>query len=105
MSRLSRRTFLRATAATAVALTCAPAIAEDRPILGQGDFRYRVVPGWGVLGDETPVKNCHGIVTDREGHIILLTDHTRNNVIVYDKRGKLIHKWGTGFPGAHGLSI
>lgn len=74
-------------------------------MLGQGDFRYRVVPGWGDLGASTPVKNCHGVVIDREGHIVLLTDHTANNVIVYDDAGRLVHKWGTAFPGAHGLSI
>ena len=73
--------------------------------LGQGDFRYRVLPGWGVLNDKTPVKNCHGIVLDREGHVILLTDHVANNVIVYDQAGKLVSKWGVQFPGAHGLSI
>lgn len=74
-------------------------------VLGQGDFRYRVVPRWGVLDEKTPVKNCHGMVRDAEGHLILLTDHVANNVIVYDKRGRLVSKWGTGFPGAHGLSI
>ena len=73
--------------------------------LGQGEFRYRVVPGWGVLGEKTPVKNCHGMVEDAEGHLILLTDHVANNVIVYDRRGKLVNKWGSSFPGAHGLSI
>ena len=73
--------------------------------LGHGPFRYRVVPGWGVLGSGTPVKNCHGIVCDREGHVIVLTDHTANNVIVYDRSGRLVHKWGSGFPGAHGLSM
>ncbi len=79
--------------------------ATAAPVLGQGEFRYRVVPGWGVLDEKTPVKNCHGIVCDREGHIILLTDNTANNVIVYDKQGRLVHKWGTSFPGAHGLSL
>ena len=102
--KLNRRRFLKAT--TAAALTHAPFVRAETPqILGQGAHRYRVVPGWGVLDEKTPVKNCHGIVTDREGHIILLTDHTANNVIVYDKRGRLVHKWGTSFPGAHGLSI
>ena len=101
--RPTRRTFV----ATAAALAAGPAIlrADERPILGQGDFRYRVVRGWGVLGEKTPVNNCHGIVIDREGHVILFTDHTKNNVIVYDKAGNLVHKWGTEFPGAHGLSI
>ncbi|MBI4905865.1 MAG: 6-bladed beta-propeller [Acidobacteria bacterium] len=87
------------------ALAAAPWVRAAHPVLGQGDHRYRVVPGWGVLGERTPVKNCHGLVRDAAGHIILLTDHVANNVIVYDKRGKLVAKWGTSFPGAHGLSI
>ncbi len=57
------------------------------------------------MDHQTPVKNCHGIVRDAQGHLILLTDHTANNVIIYDKRGRLVSKWGTTFPGAHGLSI
>lgn len=91
--------------AAATALAAAPWVRAQTPVLGQSDHRYRVVPNWGVLDDKTPVKNCHGIVRDSEGHIILLTDHIANNVIVYDKRGKLVTKWGTSFPGAHGLSI
>ena len=58
--------------------------ADTSAILGQGDFRYRVVPGWGVLNEKTPVKNCHGIVREGEGHVIFLTDHVVNNVIIYD---------------------
>jgi peptidylamidoglycolate lyase len=73
--------------------------------LGQGEHRYRVVPGWGQLGADTPVKNCHGMVRDREGHLILLTDEVKNNVIIYSPEGKLVNKWGNQFPGAHGLSI
>jgi hypothetical protein len=105
MNKLTRRRFIQNSAAATFACAVRPAFAEAPAILGQGDFRYRVVPGWGELGDQTPVGNCHGIVTDRQGHIILLTDQTRNNVIIYDKAGKLVHKWGTMFPGAHGLSI
>ena len=80
--------------------------AADAPsVLGQGDFRYRVVPDWGVLGSKSPVNNCHGIVCDREGHIVLLTDNIANNVIIYDRNGRLVQQWGHDFPGAHGLSI
>ena len=74
-------------------------------VMGQGEFRYRPVPGWGVLDASTPVKNCNAIVQDCQGHIILLTDHTANNVIIYDRSGRLVHKWGTDLPGAHGLTI
>jgi len=106
--KTSRRKFLKAATVASVATVAAPfniLHADEAPVLGQGDFRYRVVPDWGVLGAETPVNNCHGLVRDREGHIILLTDHVKNNVIVYDTKGHLVHKWGTTFPGAHGLSI
>lgn len=101
----SRRCFLQASASAAIGAFpwVRPRAAE--PVLGQGDFCFRVVPGWGVLDERTPVKNCHGIVCDREGHVILLTDHTSNNVLIYDLAGRLVNKWGTQFPGAHGLSI
>lgn len=103
---LTRRKFLQRTTAVAAACAFIPARAQTAsPTLGQGAFRYRMVPNWGVLGADTPVKDCHGLVTDREGHIILLTNHPANNVIVYDRAGRLVHKWGTTFPGAHGLSI
>ena len=111
MPRLTRRNFLGSAAALAscslvrTSAQSAPAITSTGPILGQGDFRYRVVPGWGILDAKTPVKDCHGLARDRAGHIILLTNHPANNVIVYDRQGKLVHKWGTRFPGAHGLSL
>lgn len=105
MSSLGRRGFIRSVAVGAAGAGVAAYAQTSRPVFGQGKFRYRVVPDWGVLGDATPVKDCHGLVRDREGHVILLTNHTANNVIVYDRAGRLVHKWGTQFPGAHGLSI
>jgi hypothetical protein len=102
--QLTRRKFLRSTA-TAVAMAPFVRAAQPGEILGHGAFCYRVVPNWGVLGEDTPVNNCHGLARDAAGHIILLTDHVANNVIVYDRRGRLVHKWGTTFPGAHGLSL
>ena len=101
--RLNRRQFFLQSASALATFSVLRSGAAE--VLGQGDFRYRVVPNWGDLKDGTPVKNCHGIVCDASGHIVLLTDHTANNVIVYDEAGKLVHKWGTAFPGAHGLSI
>ncbi len=107
MKTLSRRSFLRRSVMTAATATLSfPHVrAAESPVLGQGEFRYRVVPGWGDLGEGTPVNDCHGLAIDREGHIVLLTNETKNNVIVYDRKGRLVHKWGTAFPGAHGLSL
>lgn len=78
---------------------------EDQ-IIGHGDFRYKIDLNWGALNAQSyPVKDCHEMVQDSQGRIILLTNHTDNNVIIYDKSGKLIGTWGTRFPGAHGLTI
>jgi len=51
------------------------------------------------------VNDCHEMVQDSKGRIVLLTNHTKNNVIIYDKSGRLIEVWGTEFPGAHGLTL
>lgn len=102
---MNRRRFLQNAGLAAAGAILPVRAATARPVLGQGEFRYRVVPDWGMLGAGTPVKDCHGLARDREGHVILLTNHTANNVIVYDRAGRLVHKWGTHFPGAHGLSL
>jgi peptidylamidoglycolate lyase len=101
---MSRRSFCALTTG-ALGFPFISGGAEAFPVLGQGEFRYRLVPGWGQLGAETPVNNCHGLVCTAEGHMILLTDEVKNNFIVYDAAGKLLHKWGTAYPGAHGLSL
>src|SRR5687768_4781624 len=106
MPSMSRRRFLCTAGVAAAACSASRLWARSEPeIIGQGDFRYRRVPDWGVLDGHTPVNDGHGLAQDREGHIILLTNHTANNVIVYDRSGRLVHKWGTTFPGAHGLSL
>ena len=110
MNVMDRRHFLMTTGAAAAGLLLRPSGAwaqeEKNAVLGQGDFQYRVVEGWGVLDPEQyPVRDCHGMVQDKQGRIILLTNHTKNNIIVYDKAGNYIESWGTKYPGAHGLEI
>jgi len=104
----SRRRFL-ATTATAVAgfhVSTSRTRAAAPTVIGHGDFRYEVAKGWGRLDPEkTPVANCHEMVEDSKGRLILFQTDTRNNVIVYDKSGKLLETWGTEYPGAHGLDI
>ncbi|SNY95474.1 6-bladed beta-propeller [Flagellimonas pacifica] len=75
-------------------------------IIGHGDYQYKVDVDWGKLNSERfPVKDCHEMVQDSKGRIILLTNHTKNNVLFYDKSGKLLHSWGHEYPGAHGLTL
>jgi sugar lactone lactonase YvrE len=45
------------------------------------------------------------MVQDKKGRIILLTNETKNNVLIYNKSGKLLESWGNEFPGGHGLTL
>jgi len=75
-------------------------------IIGHNSHQYKIDLNWGALDSKLyPVNDCHEMVQDSQGRIILLTNHTKNNVIIYDKSGKLIEVWGTDFPGAHGLTL
>lgn len=81
-----------------------PILSEE--IIGHGDYRYRVHLAWGNLNQEqTPVKNCHEMVMDKKGRLIMITDETKNNIIIYDRSGKLISTWGSEFPSGHGLTL
>ncbi|MEM6363093.1 MAG: 6-bladed beta-propeller [Planctomycetota bacterium] len=75
-------------------------------IIGHGDYRYRVDYEWAKLNPvRTPILNCHEMVQDSKGRLIMLGDNTQNNILVFDKSGKLLDAWGTIFPGGHGLTI
>lgn len=75
------------------------------PIIGHGDFKYRVNMHWGELGSSHPVKDCHEMVMDRRNRLIMITNETKNNIIIYDRSGKLLDSWGHQFPGGHGLTL
>lgn len=89
-------------------LTClcsSPSLADD--VLGQGNFRYRVVPGWGrgALA-QVSVKNGHALAFDAQGRLLFLTDDPKNNVVILDAdTGALIKHWTARMPGAHGMSL
>jgi len=75
-------------------------------VIGHNSHRYKIDMSWGALDSTVhPVNDCHEMVQDSKGRIVLLTNHTKNNVIIYDKKGNLVEVWGTEFPGAHGLSL
>lgn len=75
-------------------------------IYGQNEKRYKLVKDWVKAGPATvPVNDCHEMVQDAKGRIVLLTNETKNNVIFFSKDGKLLETWGHDFPGAHGLTI
>lgn len=75
-------------------------------LLGHDGFRYKLVKGWGELDPaKVPVNNCHEMVMSKSGLLYMLTDETRNNILVYTKDGELRQTWGTEYPGGHGLTL
>ncbi|HVK98543.1 MAG TPA: hypothetical protein VM553_01965 [Dongiaceae bacterium] len=76
------------------------------PILGQGDLRFRFDPEWSKADRDTfPVNNCHEMAIDQADNLYLLTDHPRNNIIVYDLEGRITNSWTLNSTAAHGLTI
>lgn len=112
-SKNSRKEFIRNSAALVGGGMMLPGfnILKSKPELGQdllghGEFTYRVHKDWGNLDPSvTPVNNCHEMVMDSRGRLIMITDEVKNNIIIYDKSGKLLKTWGNQFPGGHGLSL
>ena len=87
-------------------LLCLHPAAKAEEILGQGEFRYRVVEGWAKAAlAQVSVKNGHGLAIDAAGRILFLTDDPKNNVIILSPQGELLESWTARMPGAHGLTL
>lgn len=75
-------------------------------IIGHGKFTYKVDKAWAKISVNTnPLFNCHEMIQDSKGRLIMLGDDIHNNILIFDKSGKLLDYWGSAFPGGHGLSI
>ncbi|MBS1979314.1 MAG: 6-bladed beta-propeller [Bacteroidetes bacterium] len=82
-------------------------IARDKGLVyGHNGMQYVLDNQWAKADPlRNPVNDCHEMVQDAKGRIILLTNETRNNVLVFNTSGKLLESWGHDFPGAHGLTL
>jgi hypothetical protein len=105
---LTRRNFLKISG-LATTITAFPEVSfgkNDEIIIGHNSHKYKVMAGWGILdAGKNPVNDCHEMVEDAKGRLIMLGNETKNNVLIYDKSGKLLDTWGTLYPGGHGLTI
>ncbi|TXE06309.1 6-bladed beta-propeller [Seonamhaeicola algicola] len=112
---MERRTFIKSSTKAIAASTLVSSvpfyIMASKPklsetILGHGNFKYRLELEWGNLNPKNhPVKNCHEMVMDKKGRLFMLTDHVKNNILIYDKSGKLLDNWTLKLPGGHGLTL
>lgn len=105
----NRRYFLKTGAIAATGMALVPNALQASPddaLLGHGSHRYRLDANWGKLQrNRYPVRDCHEMVIDKKGRLFMLTNDTHNNILIYDRNGRLLGSWGTQFPGAHGLSL
>jgi peptidylamidoglycolate lyase len=105
---MERRNFIKQSALVSASFFIAKDLLakDDGPIYGHGNMRYRMDNKWSKADPNiNPVNDCHEMIQDKKGRILLLTNETKNNVLIYDKSGKLLDTWGHEFPGAHGLTL
>lgn len=111
--KINRRNFLNKSTALTAGTILIPSfyIGKSKPklskeVIGHGDFKYRVHQDWGNLDPaKHPVKNCHEMVMDSKGRLIMVGDETKNNILIYDKSGKLLDFWGISYESGHGLTL
>jgi len=78
---------------------------QTSPVIGHHSHTYRVHSGWGIPpGSSFPVRDCHEMILAGNGLLYLLTNDTRNNILIYRPDGSLQGAWGHSYPGAHGLT-
>jgi hypothetical protein len=71
-------------------------IVDGEIVYGQNEKKYKLVKDWVKAGAATlPVNDCHEMVQDAKGRIVLLTNETKNNVIFFNKKGKVAKNMGT----------
>ena len=111
---MHKRTFLKSTGVLVAAAITNPSFAfgigkkrtPEDVIIGHGDHRYKVKKDWAKMSiQRNPLHNCHEMVMDSKGRLLMIGDHTNNNILVFDKSGKLLDYWGTQYPGGHGLTL
>ncbi len=105
---MQRRKFLQQTgllAGSVIIMKDLFAKSHD-PLYGHNGMVYKMDTKWGTQNpDIYPVNDCHEMVQDKQGRLVLLTNETKNNILVYDTSGKVLEAWGHNFPGAHGLTL
>lgn len=111
---MNRRRLLKtatATAASALSLPFPRIRAQSKTslqgaVIGHGTHRYQVDLEWcRATPDKFPVKDCHEMIMDSQKRLIMVTNEARNNILIFDKEGKVLDSWTLKLKGGHGLSL
>ncbi|MGI9430382.1 MAG: peptidase [Bythopirellula sp.] len=115
-NNVSRRRFLRSAGCGTAAMLVAPAIVtakktDNRPILGEGDYRYEVFHDWPQLPDHLQWQTTQNVALDSEGLLYVMhqglgdSSH-RDTILIFDRQGKFVRSFGKEFHGGgHGIEI
>ena len=105
---MKRRTFVKQTALAGGGILIMKDLfaKKQNKIYGHNHMTYTLDTSWSKTNaSEFPVNDCHEMVQDSKGRIILLTNEIRNNILIYNTNGKVLDNWGHLFPGGHGLTL
>lgn len=108
---MTRRDFLRTTAAVVATPSLLQLVQKPKLILGEGSHRYECIHDWLVAPPNIRFGDTHGLAQDAKGRIYLAhtvhsTSESADAVCVYDENGRFLNSWGAQFKGgAHGLDI
>jgi hypothetical protein len=70
---------------------------------GNGEWTYRIVPGWGQLPAGTAFGGTHGgIATDKAGHVYVSTQ-SETGILVYGSDGILLKTIANEYPEVHSI--
>ncbi len=88
-------------------LSCLAAFAAEPPlVVGHGALRYALDLKWAKADPAVaPIVNAHALAEDKAGRIYLVTDHPKNDFIVFEKDGRYVRSISAGLGGGHGLEI
>ena len=105
---MQRRAFIRnsSLALSGIVITKDLLKKPKQKTYGYNGMLYTLDTSWSKADTrQYPVNDCHEMVQDKKGRILLLTNETHNNVLIYNSNGQLMDSWGHDFPGAHGLTL
>ena len=73
--------------------------------MGQGEYQYELVEGWGKLPDGWAFGEVGAVAVDKKDQVYVF-NRGKHPMIVFDRDGNFLRSWGEGlFSRAHGIDI
>ena len=74
-------------------------------IVGNGEYRYRIVENWAKLPDGWSFKEVAAVGVDRNDNVYVF-GRGEHPMMVFDRDGNFLRSWGEGqYPRAHGVHM